>query len=118
MRRMILSACLASHVLVTGFLAGAAADSLAVQQNSSRNYVYVIQARSPFHTHNQTITATTGNTTVTEIIAIGPDPAPLSVNQAGVINRASIYQRGTAPNLDVRQDGMRNVVRSQQYSMP
>lgn len=111
-----LTAQVLSHLLLQAGTAGA--QGLAVQQDSARNYLYVIQARSPFHTRSYTLTATTGRTTVTEIVAIGPDPAPLSVAQAGLANRASIYQLGTAPNLDVRQQGVLNAVSARQVSMP
>ncbi|MGU3539193.1 hypothetical protein [Methylobacterium sp. A54F] len=60
----------------------------------------------------------TGRTTVTEILEIGPDPAPLAIHQAGLVNRARVYQRGTNPNLDLRQVGARNGVTVRQVSMP
>jgi hypothetical protein len=120
MTRMIVVAALAvqalAHLLVQA--GGAEAQGLSVQQNSTRNYLYVIQARSPFHTRSSTLTATTGRTTVTEIVAIGPDPAPLSVAQTGLTNRAAVYQLGLAPNLDIRQQGAVNAVRAQQVAMP
>ncbi|AWN48626.1 hypothetical protein DK419_21580 [Methylobacterium terrae] len=115
-RTTMLAGLALSHLL---FQAGeAGAQGLSVQQASTRNYLHVIQARSPFHTRSYTLTATTGHTTVTEIVAIGPDPAPLSVAQTGLANRASVYQLGVAPNLDVRQQGVVNAVRAQQIAMP
>ncbi|MCJ2009161.1 hypothetical protein [Methylobacterium sp. J-092] len=117
MTRTVLGVCLAFNVLAAA-APTTAAESLVVQQANAKNVLYVIQERSPFHTHSSTLTATTGRTTVTEIVAIGPDPVPLSATQTGFSNRASIYQLGTAPNLDLRQQGSVNVARSQQIAMP
>ncbi|WP_375454550.1 hypothetical protein [uncultured Methylobacterium sp.] len=114
MTRVIASTCLVLLVALPAQAGGV----IAVQQTSARNYVSVIQARNPFLTRSRTVTATTGNTTVTEIVAIGPDPAALSIRQAGLINRISSYQRGPGPNLDVRQDGLVNRVRGIQVAMP
>jgi hypothetical protein len=115
-----LTSCLASCPAFWTLLhAGRAeAQAVAVQQTSARNYVYVIQERNPFYSRSSTLTATTGRTTVTEIVAIGPDPAPVSIGQTGLVNRATVYQLGAMPNLDVRQQGAVNVVRSQQVAMP
>lgn len=117
MKRAILGTCLALNALVAT-APTRAGEGLVVQQANAKNVLYVIQERSPFHTHASTLTATTGRTTVTEIVAIGPDPVPLSATQTGFRNRASVYQLGTAPNLDLRQQGSINVARSQQIAMP
>ncbi|MGX7706276.1 hypothetical protein [Methylobacterium sp. Gmos1] len=116
MTRTMMVACLGFGALLHA--GSAEAQALAVQQGSARNYVYVIQERNPFYSRSSTLTATTGRTTVTEIVAIGPDPAPLSISQTGLTNRATVYQLGAMPNLDVRQQGVVNVVRSQQVAMP
>jgi hypothetical protein len=120
MTRTMMVACLLSCTASWALLhAGLAeAQAVTVQQSSARNYVYVIQERNPFHSRSITLTATTGRTTVTEVVAIGPDPAPVSISQTGSANRATVYQLGAMPNLDVRQQGAVNVVRSQQVAMP
>lgn len=116
MTRTMMVACLAAWAQLHAVRAEA--QAVAVQQTSARNYVYVIQERNPFYSRSSTLTATTGRTTVTEIVAIGPDPAPLSIRQTGVANRATVYQLGAAPNLDIRQQGAVNAVRNQQTAMP
>ncbi|WP_123834405.1 hypothetical protein [Methylobacterium currus] len=116
MTRTMMVACLAAWAQLHA--GRAEAQAVAVQQTSARNYVYVIQERNPFYSRSSTLTATTGRTTVTEIVAIGPDPAPLSIRQTGVANRATVYQLGAAPNLDIRQQGAVNAVRNQQTAMP
>lgn len=118
MSRAILGVCLSLSTLTWAGTPAAVAEGITVQQSSSRNILYVIQERSPFHTRASTLTATTGRTTVTEIVAIGPDAVPVSAAQTGFVNRASVYQLGTAPNLDLRQQGTVNVARSQQIAMP
>lgn len=118
MKRAVFGVCLVSLSVAAALPLQAVAGGITLQQTSARNSVYVIQERSPFHTHESTLTASDGRTTATEIIAIGPDPLPLGVSQTGAINRATIYQRGTAPNLDVQQNGALNHVRSQQHAMP
>ena len=107
---------LQTAVLVSPASAGDGA--IAIQQGSARNYVSIIQARNPFLTRSRTLTVTTGHTTVTEIVQIGPDPVPVAVRQKGLINRISSYQHGTQPNIDVRQDGIVNVQRARQDAMP
>ncbi|UHC16874.1 hypothetical protein LRS73_02830 [Methylobacterium currus] len=116
MTRTMMVACLAAWAQLHA--GRAEAQAVAVQQTSARNYVYVIQERNPFYSRSSTLTATTGRTSVTEIVAIGPDPAPLSIRQTGVANRATVYQLGAAPNLDIRQQGAVNAVRNQQTAMP
>jgi hypothetical protein len=120
MTHTMMVACLASCLVSWTLLHAerAEAQTVAVQQTSARNYVYIIQERNPFYSRSSTLTATTGRTTVTEIVAIGPDPAPLIVSQTGLVNRATVYQLGATPNLDVRQQGAVNVARSQQVAMP
>ncbi|GJE46559.1 hypothetical protein [Methylobacterium soli] len=118
MSRTIWWACLAIPLAASPPAARAAEGTIAVAQGSARNVVSVIQARNPFLTRSSSRTVRTGHTTVTEIVAIGPDPLPLTIRQSGLINRIRTYQRGTAPSLDARQDGLVNLQRGQQQSIP
>lgn len=118
MSRLLLVVCLVPWLAAMYVPAAVAAGGIAVQQSSAVNDLYVIQERNLFHTHERTVTASTGRETATEIIAIGPDPGRLSVSQTGGTNRATIYQHGTSPNLDVQQSGSFNSVRSYQRTMP
>ncbi|HEV7438539.1 MAG TPA: hypothetical protein VGN94_02775 [Methylobacterium sp.] len=118
MNPTIWRACLAIPLAASPPAARATEGTIAIAQGSARNFVSVIQARNPFLTRSSSRTVTTGHRTVTEIVEIGPDPLPLTIRQTGLINRIRTYQRGTAPSLDARQDGLVNIQRGQQQSMP
>lgn len=96
----------------------APAPPIAVHQTSDRNVSRVIEQRSSVVSIDRSRTVTQGATTVTEVVRIGPDPAPIVVSQAGLVNSAVTFQQGSAPRLSLRQLGASNSSRTIQHEIP
>lgn len=91
---------------------------VAVRQTSDRNVSRVIEQRSSVVSIDRSRTVTQGATTVTEVVRIGPDPAPVAVSQAGRVNSAVTFQEGSAPRLSLHQAGASNSSRTIQHEIP